>query len=215
MMEALDNAGFALLETAEAEPPPAACTIVVLGASRGGTSVCAGILGHLGLFMGESGEAPMYEDLFLNRAVRDSDETAFLGRLSQYNQQHAVWGYKGTILNRDLSRYHGMFRNPRYLVVFRDVLAIAMRASASAGHPVDAVMARQLNEYARIVEFLRHENPAALLVSFEKLQRDPRPIIDAIANFAAANVEPELVERAAAFAGGPDDTYFQVSRKSM
>ena len=49
-------------------------TYVVLGVSRGGTSAAAGILNFLGVPMGSTGEAPLFEDLPMNRALSQGIE---------------------------------------------------------------------------------------------------------------------------------------------
>ncbi len=210
-MDALKNTGFLVLgESTAAEEKPR--TLVILGVSRGGTSATAGILGQLGVFMGNSGEPPMYEDLFLNRAVTSGDDASFTGRIADYNQRYPVWGFKGTILNRDLARYHALFRHPRYLIVFRDVLATAMRSSLAAGHAVDAVVARQLNEYGRILQFLQQADPHSLLMSYEKLVMEPRPIVEAVAEFAGITPGATELDRVLRFLQGPRDSYFATSR---
>ena len=211
-MDAFDNTGFALLR----EPEPAVQqghTLVVLGVSRGGTSAMAGILHALGIFMGGSGKPPMFEDLYLNKAVRERRDADIQQRISLYNQQHETWGYKGTVLNHDLAHYHGLFRRPRYLVVFRDVLAIAKRASISAGHPVPAIMTRQLNEYERICQFLQQVSPPALMLSYEKLCQNPAPAIEAIAEFAGIKAEPARLQAAEQLLRGARDHYLEVSQR--
>jgi hypothetical protein len=214
-MDTLENRGFAGLGQQVPADGEGGYTLVVLGASRGGTSATAGILGQLGVFMGRSGEAPMYEDMFLNRAVKEQQDQEFCDRINEYNHQHSIWGYKGTVLNRNLSHYHYMFRNPRYLVVFRDILAIATRASVSAGHQVAPIMARQLNEYGRICEFLRKVDPSALLLSYEKLCQHPAPIVDAIAQFSGIQADGASLQRAQQFVSGTNGghlNYINTSR---
>ena len=41
----------------------------------------------------------MFEDLFLNRSIREQDDTAFTSRVETYNDARPTWGYKGTLLN--------------------------------------------------------------------------------------------------------------------
>jgi hypothetical protein len=171
-------------------------TLVVLGVSRGGTSATTGILAQLGVYMGNSGEAPMYEDLYLNRAVRNGAEDDFRQRIASYNSAHTVWGYKGVVLNRNLAQYHRLFRNPLYLVVYRDLLAIASRARISGGHDIQKVMARQINEYSRILRFISEQQPNALLLSYEKLRLDPAPLVEKIALFVGLNADLETLSRA-------------------
>jgi hypothetical protein len=183
-----------------------AITLIVLGVSRGGTSAAAGILGQLGVYMGNSGKPPMYEDLYLNKAILQDRELDYSNRIEEYNHAHMIWGYKGVVLNRNLSHYHRFFRNPRYLVVFRDLLAIASRARISAGHSVTKIIARQLNEYRRIMAFIEKDSPTAILVSYEKLLLHPAAIVENIAEFAGLEAsENDIVRAAAHISANPAD----------
>jgi hypothetical protein len=209
-MAAPHNPGFEIIGERAADIDSRPRTLVVLGVSRGGTSATAGILSQLGVYMGNSGKAPMYEDLYLNRAVLNGAEDDFRERLASYNRAQEVWGYKGVVLNRDLERYHGLFRSPLYLVVYRDLLAIASRARLSAGHEVTAIISRQLNEYRRILRFLTEVNPPAMLLSYEKLILEPRPLVEKIMEFTGLAGDEDAVAQAASSVVTRPESYPQV-----
>jgi len=207
-----DNPGIEIIGDANEELRRQPRTLVVLGVSRGGTSATAGILGQLGVFMGNSGKAPMYEDLFLNRAVVNDSSAETEQRIEQYNTRHPVWGFKGVVLNRDLARYHRMFRSPMYLVIYRDLLAIASRARISAGHDIQKIMARQINEYGRIQRFLSEVNPPAILLSYEKMRQQPAAMIEAIVGFTGLQCTSSQLGAAVDFVTESQTDYLHVSR---
>ena len=130
-------------------PPTATAekTVVVLGAFRGGTSMVAQLLRALGVFMGDEFAHPDQEygnledrefqqllhrkDLLTREDISSTDfSAAEIGTLKtlvgQRNRQHPLWGWKypGTVLwclHAGLSCY---LRNPHFITVFRDPLAI-------------------------------------------------------------------------------------------
>ena len=128
-------------------------TYVVLGVSRGGTSAAAGILNFLGVPMGSTGEAPLFEDLPMNRALSQGIESVET-LIARNNAEKSVWGFKGNTITLPYEEIAMKMRNPVFIVIFRDLLAIANRANLSAGRDVAAIMQRQGKEYQRIVDFV-------------------------------------------------------------
>jgi hypothetical protein len=122
-------------------------TVVVLGAFRGGTSMVSQLLRELGVFMGErfacpdgdydNAEDQEFQDLLYRRDLLTKENvsaadfsahelSALRVLIEKRNRQHALWGWKypGTIiwcLHAGLARY---LRNPHFITVFRDPLAI-------------------------------------------------------------------------------------------
>ena len=66
-LDALVNTG---LYPIGARPTAGDKTIVVVGVARGGTSVVAGGLAAMGIFMGEKAYPPVFEDLRLTKGDR-------------------------------------------------------------------------------------------------------------------------------------------------
>lgn len=132
-----------------ANPPTAdrEKTVVVLGAFRGGTSMVSQLVRELGVFMGEKfaasdREYPNAEDqefqellhrpgLLTQEPIAATDFSAkeikaLRALIEKRNRQHALWGWKypGTVL---WCLYAGLaqhLRNPHFITVFRDPLAI-------------------------------------------------------------------------------------------
>ena len=186
-------------------------TYVVLGVSRGGTSAAAGILNFLGVPMGSTGEAPLFEDLPMNRALSQGIESVET-LIARTNAEKSVWGFKGNTITLPYEEIATKLRNPVFIVIFRDLLAIANRANLSAGRDVAAIMQRQGKEYQRIVDFVSTGRFYSVLVSYEKLCMYPDKVVDAIAHSAGLEVTAEQSQAASAFVRPAPEDYLKVSR---
>ncbi len=180
-LQDLVNNGLEVLnaEQLSSQPPVA---IVVLGAARGGTSAVAACLDALGISMGRGALPPVYEDLELALAIeegREADARALIDERSTVSP----WGYKRPGFSRYLPHYHAALGNVRYIAVFRDPLATALRAQLSSEADLLGTMRRTLDEYRRSQQFLRESGAPALLVSYEKLLENPAGFVDALADF--------------------------------
>ena len=60
-------------------------TIIVLGLARGGTSLVAGALESLGVFMGDGSCPPVFEDLRIGEAIAQGRFSAVDGIIEDYN----------------------------------------------------------------------------------------------------------------------------------
>jgi hypothetical protein len=186
-------------------------TYVVLGVSRGGTSAAAGVLNLLGVPMGSTGEAPLFEDLPMNRALSQGVESVE-ALIARNNDEKPVWGFKGNTITQPYEEIARRLRNPVFIVIFRDLLAVANRARLSAGRDVAAIMQRQGKEYQRIVDFVSTGHFYSVLVSYEKLSTYSDEVVYAIADSAGLDVTTEQLRAASAFVRPAPDDYLKVSR---
>ncbi|MEM0955561.1 MAG: hypothetical protein AAGI24_15580 [Pseudomonadota bacterium] len=179
----LVNSGLEVLHPEQlTEQTPLA--IVVLGAARGGTSAVAATLDALGVSMGRGALPPVFEDLELSLAI-EQGRTADAAQLILTRSKVTPWGFKRPGYSRFASDYHSQLGNVRYVAVFRDPLATAMRAQLSSEADILGTMRRTLEEYRRIKDFLHGCEAPALLVSYEKMLEAPAGFVDALADFCA------------------------------
>ena len=75
-------------------------------------------------------------------AVEAGDTAAVRRVVGQYNRQHATWGWKRPASLHHIADLHATLRNPHYVVVFRDLFAIANRNRISMGANLLANMQR-------------------------------------------------------------------------
>ncbi len=191
------NPGF-MLQNVQAHPDKG-CYIVV-GLARGGTSSIASALHALGIFMGDLARPPNYEDRKLiasipaaNRlSLKRRDWTDFEATLRQYDLQHDWWGFKYPSLHTDLEKVHQLLRNPRYIFIYRDVLAISSRRSQIfPDHDHFRFMRDYLNKYAQIVRFAEKNAFPALHVSYEKMLTNTDAFSRALCEFCNVPVSLE------------------------
>lgn len=68
--------------------------IVVIGTARGGTSMVAGVLSRLGVYMGDRANHPVYEDVRLSEAFEKKQIARFKHIVEEYSMKHTHWGWK-------------------------------------------------------------------------------------------------------------------------
>ena len=186
-------------------------TYVVLGVSRGGTSAIAGVLNHLGVPMGPTGEAPLFEDLPMNRALR-GDASALDAVIADRNMKNPTWGFKGNAITQPFEEVACKLRNPIFVVIFRDLLAIANRAKISADRDVASILLRQSAEYQRILDFVVAGKYYSVMISYEKLCMYPREVIELLLEKAGLTGQESQVMGAVEFIRPAPEDYLVVSR---
>ena len=161
-------------------------TIIVVGAARGGTSIIAGALFHLGVFMGQA-NAPVYEDLRLSLAFEKQSKEKFEHVIKSYNLMHDVWAWKRPSSLSNLSSIAKKVRNPHFIFVFRDFLSIANRNKISMKQGVIKGLENAFNDYEKIIKFLKKTNAPSLLISSEKAIKYKHEFIDSLNQFLSLN----------------------------
>lgn len=185
-LEKFVNTGVTILRPALDAPDR---TIVVLGAARGGTSLIAGLLHHMGIFMGERLDQVVYEDLDFSNAVESGDRESRLRLIRERDASHERWGWKRPASIDHLPAMHADLRNPHYIAVFRDIAAIATRNRLSMNSDTLVNMKQALTHYGRIVAFLESVQAPALLVSYEKALLNGDGLVEQIASFSGLSGE--------------------------
>lgn len=172
-------------------PAGSQATLLVLGSGRGGTSLVAGVLYHMGIFLGDECMRPSYEDQKLSRDIYGASGGNPRDTIDDYSSRFDVWGYKQPQALSFIMRHHDQFVEPRLVIVVKDVAAIAVRkVFVLGGDPID-YMYLALEDYQRILRFVSRSKLPAMIASYEKIIADPASFIDALADFAGADVSAE------------------------
>lgn len=187
-------------------------TIVVLGVGRGGTSLCSTVLAKLGLFTGDRSEPPVYEDIDLARALETKDFNRVESIIKEYDSRFDKWAFKRPNTNDTIHELHKRLRNPCYLIIFRDILAIANRDSLSMGANTISTLSRAINDYSMIVEFLKSESPSALLASYEKIIKSKEHFVDQTIDFFGLENQVSMTQRTAAIQSIEPENQLYLSR---
>ncbi len=171
-------------------------TLVVLGTARGGTSAIAGALDKLGLFTGDSAGPPVYEDLLLSSKIESGSADDIKAVIEDYNQRYPIWAYKRPRLLYHIEEVYTYFRNPIYIVIFRDLFAAAQRTKISGKVDIFLTMKKLLGDNERIINFIDRVRPNTVLVSYEKLLAHPDQFIKEIIDITGIEANPQHIDNA-------------------
>jgi hypothetical protein len=208
-IDALKNRGVLAIGAPPAAGPK---TIIVVGVARGATSVFAGALHKLGVFMGDKSHAPVFEDVRLAVALESGDFDAAREVISEYDTKHEIWGFKRPGIVPLLERAHALFRQPVYLFVFRDIFSIAQRNQISMKSDVLNDMRATLRNYGMILDFIEHTAPQGLLLSTEKTLTHTETVFDHMIDYLGLSVTPAQRKAALAFVQLDPPQYLQSTR---
>ena len=175
---------FAILRAPE---PRAKRTLVVLGVSRGGTSMVAGTLRLAGVFMGQRLSSDSHED----RDFHVHDRRTLRRLIAERNAAHAIWGWKYPHAFDYLARIRGSLRNPRFIVVFRDAVAVAQAFNRADGMPFDRALREAEARYRRLARFVARCRDPVLAISYEKALADREGYLLGLADFCGLHPSPE------------------------
>lgn len=189
-----ENSGFAILNGDAAHLPEK--TVIVLGAARGGTSMVAGTLSKLGLYMGE--DLPtLYEDSVMSLCLRQNDKRQAKKIIKERNEKYAVWGFKKPSLR--LWSWLSLFREPVYIIVFRDLFATANRRVVSLDKFLFREMLNVLGVNLCLLLFLRFSKRPILIASYEKALLAPDKFVGGLTRFLGIIDKPSAVSDAVTF----------------
>lgn len=196
---------------------PGQGTVLVLGTSRGGTSVVAGICQMLGVSMGRDIDRSNIEDQRFHAILHGSEIAA---ATAEYFSWQAVGGrlngVKNPVMIDRLAEYYSVIPNPVLVVVTRDVLATAQREEVS-GHELLASLCSAVRRKYAIFEFVESVSEPLIFVSYERLIADPRVAVAALSSFLLGAVDEQLVARTSGLVRPncemPDDVDFIFERE--
>lgn len=209
MSESLTNKGLSVI----GNPSDARSrALVVVGTARGGTSMVAGSLAQLGIFMGDGAKAPVYEDLRLSTPFERQDFSEVDAIAAEYSQKHELWGWKRPWSIDHLDDVHKVLKAPRYVFIYKDVMSIAQRNAISMLSDILPGMERSLQQYGKTVAFLRARPVRAMMVSYEKAMADPANFVQELARFCQVEPEAHRLEAARAFIQPNPEHYLDLSR---
>ncbi len=191
-------------------------TLVVLGVARGGTSVISGTLDCLGVFTGERSREPVYEDMLLAEAIEKGDVKEAQAIIKKYDDEHATWSFKRPSLIDSIEKVHPCFHNPIYLVVFKDIFAIANRNSISMKQDVLVGIEKAQKDYAKIVKFLKgHKELNYFTFSYEKIMHKKELFVDTLVEIIGKeSINKHKMQKALNFIEPNPSKYLDVSRNT-
>lgn len=188
-------------------------TIIVVGPARGGTSLVAGALSHLGVFTGSGSTAPVFEDVRLAGAAEHGAVAQVRAIVSDYDAAHDIWAYKRPGIIDDFGKIHDTVRNPVYLFIFKDIFSMANRNSISMNLDVMNGLNVALEGYRKIIGFIERRNPSGLLLSYDRVIQNKEAFLDVLSQLVAPQpVSEEQRAAALAFIDPNPQAYLNASR---
>lgn len=208
MAEALVNRGIAVVGSPAQEKMP----IIVCGVARGGTSMIAGALAELGVFMGDQAAPPVFEDTLLASAMETSNFTTALSIASKYSADHGRWGWKRPSSINYLDKVDNVFGEVAYIFVYKDIFSIAKRNAISMLEEILPMMQMSLDQYGKSLDFLNKKHPYAMLVSYDKAVAYPEHFIEKLVEFCQLTPSEAQKKRSIDFITPEPMNYLEESR---
>lgn len=177
-------------------------TIVVLGVERGGTSMAAGIIRALSVDMGQRAGLNHEDPRFITE-----DEGKLEKLIKQRNKEANIWGFKMPKAVNKLDFFEKHLRNPYFIVIHRNLAAVADSWSQrGAGQYLD-VIDRALNYHHFIIEHLRVSTRPALILNYERSVTAKYETVQEIAGFLGLHVDEQMIQRAVSMITGDGKGY--------
>jgi hypothetical protein len=145
-------------------------TIVVLGPPRSGTSMVAGILRLLGIYMGECNVSNNEDPRF--KKTQGVDKIRAL--IADNNAAHQVWGWKEPSTHMYYGDIADQLRAPFHIVVCRNVLgSVSSKLKHTGQGDVAGLMRSYAAHYVKIGTLVNQSNAPCLYVNYDTALADP------------------------------------------
>jgi hypothetical protein len=199
------NRGWLVLNMPKPKFEEKEYTVVVSGLGRSGTSMVGKLLTVGGLPMGVNGADVIHEDIGLSNAIETANVEVICRVAESRNERFKRWGFKRPLVIKHDAIIEKYLRNPRYVLIFRDPLAVAMRNSLSLGMAVPNGLGLFNQQFMEIVTFMQRNTSPKFLVSYEKALQDPQGFVVALARFCGIN--PQKTASMQQFIKPNDESY--------
>lgn len=153
-------------------------TYIVMGVSRGGTTMVAGVANRLGLDLGD-GYGHTFEDprfnlneLALHHAARADQIAAIRRSIAERNDEGEVWGWKFPNALRYLADVMSEVRRPHLVIVCRDTAAVVGRGRR-ANEDARTALVRTAQMNLKNMRLLRQFDVPGLVISYERALAQP------------------------------------------
>jgi hypothetical protein len=155
-------------------------TVLVFGLARGGTSLIAGVLLELGVFMGHNAHQTKHEYTPLYPGM---PKIELLEKIRANDRAHSVWGWKCPKDIFHIDQYLHHLRNPHAIIVFRNFLDTSI--SSYKHNSIDLLhsIRESHSVMERIISFAIDSEVPTAFVSYENALANPSLFVDGVVNF--------------------------------
>ncbi len=192
-------------------------SVIVLGTPQGGTTMIARVLHALGVFIGNDLQA-VYEDPEIIQAFADYyrdqcyDMTSLQTLIASRNEQYDVWGWKYP--TQPWPELYELHNAPRYLLIQRDVAAIAARRAARMPAAPTNMLGSIMTLQQQLIDFAVECGRPVMLASYEKALLKPKELVEQIVDFLLPyQPDEQQIEAAMQVIAPSPDAYFTGRRR--
>jgi hypothetical protein len=207
--EQLVNYGFVKIHD---EPPGETATIIVVGLPRSGTSMVAATLLQLGVHIGAVKDSVVFEDVAIAEAIEVGNSDKLSCLILERNQKHKIWGFKRPEAYKQLDLICRLCRNPRVVITFRDLLAIALRNNISMQIDATNSLPGLVDKYRSLVSAIERLKVPTLLLSYEKALQYPYEFVSELGLFCGVKASAGDLTKACATIENGNPRYLQLAR---
>ncbi len=193
MIKELQNSGIITLNKAEHNEEEK--TIIVVGVERSGTSMVGTVLNELNIFLGDSHDKAVFEDIRIFSSLESENFELFESLVTEYNSRHKIWGWKRPKSFTYSDRFVGRVRNPHFVVLFRDSFSIAVRNSISVHVNVTKNLIATAKKNLELAEFVAECKYPMLCVSYEKAMMKKKQFLQNLVDYIGIEIDEEHQKR--------------------
>ena len=186
-------------------------TVMVFGVGRGGTSAVSGMLRELGLSMGD-GLHPLkheWSPLAYDGDAIDIDSSAMT--IAAMNAKHLHWGWKSPRDIFSLDKYLHLLRNPRVVIVFRNMLDNLVSAARHDAMDLPPLADGIGQVFLKLSIVLGTVTVPTALISYETLTSDSPQVVRDISAWLGLECPDTGLAAAARFVSGENARYRAIS----
>jgi len=175
--------------------------IIVLGAMRSGTSLCAGMLHHLGVDMGndrkkdDKNPKGYFEDkeiFTLNQQILGKNDdwnppkskiNPLIPKLQKIKNKKGLWGAKGG-MNFTIDFYIPYLSNPHFVIVYRNPISNIRSMAEYKGWDFDKNYGLLLKHYKQLKRVIKkYPKIPKYYFEFERAKQNPIEVAQELADF--------------------------------
>lgn len=186
--------------------------IVVVGTARGGTSMVAGCMAKLGIFLGDQSVPPVFEDVRLSSYFEKNNPHGAKKVAQEYSIRYPIWGWKRPSSIEYLDHVQSVLDAPRYIFIYKDIMSIAQRNAISMLTDIVPILEQSLRQYSSTLDFIRKQPIHAMMVSYEKVMNQPVFFINELIKFSGIQVSDTQLRAATDFITPNPEQYLDSSR---
>ena len=180
-------------------------TVIVFGVMRGGTSMIAGAVRGLGVFMGEDLPVNNEDPHFTYKGVPQMTATA-----EARNAAHANWGWKFPMAAVYLEALLPALRNPIFIIVARDFAATAGALARYHSRDMSAAIAEAMSQTQKNVSLARRCQMPTMFVSYERSVEEPEKFLAELSDFVKLPVAVDTAKLLAFMARGSYKSFDEI-----